>query len=146
MFFCELCKMFKNIFSFDRTPQDDCFLCLSVNFEKFFRTPLSQSTSGKLLFHVQVAEFQPPNTVKKLLHRCFSSIFYKIEKQLFEGVYLKSLKAVKKLICNEQQDANLQLYEKKLTHPLFFFCLDFLRMDQDFFFRRGFESVRGQFS
>ena len=145
MIFCEFCKIFKNIFSFDRTPPDDCFLCLSVNFEKFFRTLLSQSTSGKLLFHVQVAEFQPPNTVKKLLHRCFSSILYKIEKQPFEGVYLKSLKAVKKLICNEQQDAKLQLYEKKLTHPLHvFFCLDFLRMHQDFFFRRGFESVRGQ--
>ena len=40
MFFCEFCKIFKDIFSFDRTPQDDCFLCLSVNFE-FFRTLLS---------------------------------------------------------------------------------------------------------
>ena len=26
--------------SFDRTPPDDCFLCLSVNFEKFLRKPL----------------------------------------------------------------------------------------------------------
>ena len=26
--------------SFDRTSLDDCFLCLSVNFEKFFRTPV----------------------------------------------------------------------------------------------------------
>ena len=26
--------------SFDRTPSDDCSLCLSENFEKFFRTPL----------------------------------------------------------------------------------------------------------
>ena len=39
MFFCEFCKNFQNIFSFDRTP-DGCFLCLSVNFEKFFRTLL----------------------------------------------------------------------------------------------------------
>ena len=39
MFFCEFCKTFKDIFSFDRTPQDDCFLCLYVNFE-FFRTLL----------------------------------------------------------------------------------------------------------
>ena len=38
MFFCEFFKIFKDIFSFDRTPpDDDCFLCLSVNFE-FFRT------------------------------------------------------------------------------------------------------------
>ena len=39
MFFCEFCKIFKDIFSFDRAPQDDCFLCLSVNVE-FFGTLL----------------------------------------------------------------------------------------------------------
>ena len=61
--FCIFCKIFKDIFSFDRTPQDDCFLCLSVNFE-FFRTLLLCSTSGKLLFRVQVEGFQPPHTVK----------------------------------------------------------------------------------
>ena len=63
MFFCEFCKIFKDIFSFDRTPQDDFFLCLSVNFE-FFRTLLLYITCVKLLFHVQVEEFQPPDTVK----------------------------------------------------------------------------------
>ena len=63
MFFCEFCKVFKDIFSFDRTPQDDCFSCLSVNFE-FFRTLLLQSTSGELLFRVPVEEFQPPDTVR----------------------------------------------------------------------------------
>ena len=26
--------------SFYRTPSDDCFLCLPVNFEKFFKTSL----------------------------------------------------------------------------------------------------------
>ena len=56
--------MFKNIFCFDRTPLDHCFLYLSVNFDKFFRTLLLQSTSEKLLFHVEVAEFRPPDTVK----------------------------------------------------------------------------------
>ena len=38
MFFYKFCKISKNTFSFDRTPPDDCFLCLSLNFEKFFRT------------------------------------------------------------------------------------------------------------
>ena len=52
IFFSEFSKTFKNIFSFDRTPPDDCFLGLSVNFETFFRTLLLQSTSGKLLFYV----------------------------------------------------------------------------------------------
>ena len=32
MFFCVFCKIFKDIFSFERIPQDDCFLCLSVKF------------------------------------------------------------------------------------------------------------------
>ena len=39
MFFSEFSKIFKDIFSFDRTPQDDCFLCLPVNLsfsENFF--------------------------------------------------------------------------------------------------------------
>ena len=36
--FCEFSKIFKNIFC--QTPPDDCFLFLSVNFEKFSRSPL----------------------------------------------------------------------------------------------------------
>ena len=39
IFFCEFCKICKDIFSFDKTPQDEHLLCLSVNFE-FFRTLL----------------------------------------------------------------------------------------------------------
>ena len=38
MFFSEFYKIFKNIFSFDRTPPDGCFLYLLVNFAKFLRT------------------------------------------------------------------------------------------------------------
>ena len=34
---------------FKRMPADGWFLCLSGNFEKFFRTPLLHVTSGKLL-------------------------------------------------------------------------------------------------
>ena len=73
MFFCEFWKVFKDIFTFDRTPTDDCFLCLSVNFE-FFRTLPLYSTSGKLLFRVPVEEFQPPDTVKNYFtgpFKCF---------------------------------------------------------------------------
>ena len=78
LFFCEFRKIFKDIFSFDRTPRDDCFLCLSVNFE-FFRTLLLYSTSGKLLFCVQVEEFQPPDTVKSYCTG-LSNVLYKNEK------------------------------------------------------------------
>ena len=71
IFFSEFCKIFKNIFSFDRAPPDECFLCLSVNFETCFRTLLLQSTLRKLLFYVQVAEFQPPDTVKTISQMLF---------------------------------------------------------------------------
>ena len=37
MFFCEFRKILKDIFTFGRTPPDDYFLCLSLNFE-FFST------------------------------------------------------------------------------------------------------------
>ena len=71
MFFCEFAKFLRTYFY--RTPLDDCFLSLSVNFEKFFRTLLLQSTSEKLiLFRVQVAEFQPANTIVK---SCFTGVF-----------------------------------------------------------------------
>ena len=44
------------------------------------------------------------------------------------------------------QDANLQVTEKTLSHILLHVvCLHFLRIHHDYFFRRGFESVRAQF-
>ena len=38
MFFVNLAKLL--ITSFDRMPANDCFLCLSVNFERFFKATL----------------------------------------------------------------------------------------------------------
>ena len=68
--FYEFCKIFKN--TFWQNTSDDCFLSLSVNFEKFFRTPLLFSTSEKLqLCHVQVADFQPAGTVKNYFKGVF---------------------------------------------------------------------------
>ena len=57
--------------SFARTPPDECSQCLSDNFEKFFKTPLSQST----LFHVQFAEFHPPDTLRNYFTSAFQ-VFY----------------------------------------------------------------------
>ena len=87
--------MFKNIFSFDRTPPDDCFLGLSVNFVAFFRTLLLKSTPEKLLFYVKVAEFQPPDTVKNYFKGAFQA-FYKRWRSSHsnEFIYLISLKTV----------------------------------------------------
>ena len=52
--------------SFDRIAVDDCFLFLSVNFEKVFWTFLFGVCLGNYLFCVQVAEFQPAVTVKNI--------------------------------------------------------------------------------
>ena len=52
--------------SFDRIHVDECFLFLSVNFEKFFWTPFYRVCLGNCLFYVQVAEFQPADTVKNI--------------------------------------------------------------------------------
>ena len=95
IFFCEFCKIFKNIIPFDRTPLDDCFLRLSVNFEAFFRTPLLKSTSGKLLFYVKVADFQPPNTVKNYFKGAFQAFYTRWRSSHSnEFIYLISLKTV----------------------------------------------------
>ena len=59
-FSANFAKFLRTSFFFDRTPLDDCFLCLSVNSETIFRILLLQSTSGKLVFYLQVAEFKPP--------------------------------------------------------------------------------------
>ena len=49
--------------SFDRTHTYHCFLCLSVNFEKFSEHLFYRAPLGNCLFHVQVAGFQPADRV-----------------------------------------------------------------------------------
>ena len=120
------------------------FLCLSVNFEKFFRTPLLKSTSTKLLSSCTSCKIATSGYSKKLFHSCFSSILFKNEKYSFEVyLYLKSLKlSVKKLIRHEvacYQPASLR---KKLFHT---FSHIFLRTHHNCSFWRGYESVRAQF-
>ena len=91
-------KVFKNIFTFARTPQDGCFLCLSVNFETFFRTLVLQSSSGKVLFHVQVAEFQLPDSVKNFFTGAFQAFYIRSRSSHLKAfIYLKSLKT----LCEE---------------------------------------------
>ena len=66
--------------SFDRTLLDDCFLCLSVNFEKFSEHLLYRAPMGNCLFHVHAAQFQPPDAVENnfasVFHKLFSQAFY----------------------------------------------------------------------
>ena len=66
--------------SFYRTPPDDWFLCLPVilslpvsfSDHLFCRAPL-----GNCLFHVQVVEFQPPDTIKSILQALFKHFIRK---------------------------------------------------------------------
>ena len=66
-FFCEICKIF-NLF----TPPNDCFLCLPAILRSFSDHLFFRALLGSNLFHVQVAEFQPPDEIKKVFHKPFS--------------------------------------------------------------------------
>ena len=79
--------------SFEKTPPDDYFLYLSVNFGKISRTPL-----GSYLFHVQVAEFQPLDTVKSNFTGTFQAFYARARSDHSKAfICLKSLK----IICEE---------------------------------------------
>ena len=84
---------------FDRTSPHDCFLCLSV---KFFRTPLLQSTSGKLLI-------QPVDTAKNYFTGDFQA-FYKRTKSNHSNL----------------RYSNLQVYEKNIFHTSSFMYFIFI--------------------
>ena len=64
MFICEFCKIFKNIFRQKhlRMTASCVYLWILRSFSDhlFYRAPL-----GNCLFHLQVAEFKTPHTVKK---------------------------------------------------------------------------------
>ena len=52
--------------SFHRTPLDDCFLCLPVILRSFSDHLFFSASLGNSLFHVQVAEFQPPDKIESI--------------------------------------------------------------------------------
>ena len=91
MFFCELCKFLRTFF--DRIPADDCFLCLSVNFQRFCRTPYLQSTSGKQLISCSSYRISTSRYSKNYFTIVFQA-FYKGTRSSHSKVfiYLKSLK------------------------------------------------------
>ena len=95
MFVCitYFCRIYRKKKSFDRIPWNDWFL---RSFEKFFRTPLLQSTSGKLLISCTSCRISTTRHSKKLFHRCCSSILYKNKSShLKVFIYLKS----QRIIC-----------------------------------------------
>ena len=63
--------------SFYRTPPDDCFLCLPVILRSFSDHLFYRAPLGNCLFHVQVAEFQPPDTIKSISQVLFKEFTQK---------------------------------------------------------------------
>ena len=63
--------------SFYRTPPDDCFLCLPVILRSFSDHLFYRAPLGNCLFHVQVAEFQPPDTIKSISQVLFKHFIQK---------------------------------------------------------------------
>ena len=141
--------------------------CFSVNFAKFLRASflliehlrmtsscvylwiLRRFSEHKLLFHVQVAEFQPPNTVKKYFTGAFQAFYTRSRSSHLKAfIYLKFVKTVCKevnllWIC---EIPTRNVMKKALSHILrHVFYLHFLRVHLDYFFRRGLGCVRAQF-
>ena len=136
MFFCEFCKV---------TPLDNCFLSLSVNFEKFFRTFLLQSTSEKLL--ISCTEFQPADIVKIYFTGAFQ-VFQARTRSSHSKTFisLKSLKIICEGLIRKELLPTCKFTKKTFSHMLLpVFCLHFLKTHHDYFFRRGFESVQAKF-
>ena len=98
MFFCEFYKIFKSIFSFDRTPPDDCLLYLLWILKSFSERFFYKAPPGYCLFHVQVAEFQPLDAVKNYFIGAFQAFYTRTRSSHSKAfIYLKSLKT----ICEE---------------------------------------------
>ena len=98
MFICEFCKIFKNIF----WQNTSGWLLLKFICE-FWEVFQNSSFTEHLFFrncslHVQVAEFQPADTVKNYFTGAFQAIYTRTRSSHSKAfIYLKSLK----IICEE---------------------------------------------
>ena len=131
--------------------------CFPVNFAKFLRTPFLTEHLRWLLLHLgETAYFvyKLQNFNNWIQQKTISQVFFKHFIQGLEvAIRRRSFTQnpwqlfVKKLICNKVVKCQTYKFTKKtLWHILLHvFCLHFYRMHHDYFFRRGFESVRAQF-
>ena len=90
-----------------------------MNFEKFFRTSLLESTSEKLLISCTSSSIPTSRTVKNYFTGAYSSIVYMNTRSSHSKafIYLNLWKlSVKRLICDEVARFNLQVYEKSFTY------------------------------
>ena len=63
--------------SFYRAPPYDCFLCLPAILRSFSDHLFYRAPPGNCLFHWQVAEFQPQNTIKSISQVIFKHFIQK---------------------------------------------------------------------
>ena len=82
--------------SFDRTRPDDWFLCLSVNFEKFFRTPLCGAPMKNCYF-IYKLRIWTITYRKNYFPSAFQAFYTRRSSYSKALMYLKSLK----IICKE---------------------------------------------
>ena len=79
MYFCEFCKIFKNIFW--QSTSEWLLLVLICEFWEVLQNLILRAPMANCLFHEQVPEFQPQDTAKNYFTSAFiSSILYKSEK------------------------------------------------------------------
>ena len=95
-----------------------------------YRAPL-----GNCLFDVQVVEFQPVDTVKYYFTGAFQVFCTRKRNSHLKLIHTPISKC---------QPATLRK-KNSFTPPFSAYCLHFSRTHHDCFFRRGFESVQGQF-
>ena len=97
LLFCEFCKHFKNIFFFWQNTSGWLLLVFICEFwEVFQNTFFIKVPLGNCLFHVEVAEFQPLDTMKNISQVLFKH--FKSGKSHSKAfMYLKSLE----IICEE---------------------------------------------
>ena len=89
MFGCEFCKIFRSIFSFDRTPTSRWLLLVFIcEFWDVFHNTSFLEHLGETAILCTSCRISTTRYSKKLFHRCFSSILYQIEKYPFEGIHL----------------------------------------------------------
>ena len=93
MFFCEFCKFFKNIFW--QSSSAWLLLVYLWTLKSFSNDLFYRASLGNWLFHVQVAEFQPPPTVKKYFTSAFQALYTKTSSSYSKVfIYLKSPKII----------------------------------------------------
>ena len=135
MFFCEFCKIFKNIF----WQNTSGWLLLKFICE-FWEVFQNSSFTEHLFFrncslHVQVAEFQPADTVKNYFTGAFQAIYTRTRSSHSKAfIYLKSLEIISEEV-NLQWSCEMPTWKftkKTLPHILLHaFCLYFLRTHHD---------------